>query len=85
MLRKVRVEDFSCEDTAHEVYIDDYLWMVGAELHRFKNAAGEPYSAIYRYGEEMMSSEREREDKLMQAFKQRMYAEKVKRRASWGR
>lgn len=85
MLRKVRVEDFSREDTAHEVYIDDYLWMFGAELHRFKNAAGVPYSAIYRYGEEMMSSEREREDKLLEAFKQRMYAEKVKRRSSWDR
>lgn len=63
-------------DTPHEVFTDDLLKRYGAEIHRFTNAAGVPYSAIYRNGFEEMSDPREREGEMIEAFRRRLYAER---------
>ena len=63
-------------DTPHEVFTDDLLKRYGAEIHRFTNAAGVPYSAIYRAGIEEMSDPREREGEMIDAFRHRLYAER---------
>lgn len=63
-------------DTAHEVFTDDLLKRYGAEIHRFTNAAGVPYSAIYRNGFEEMSDPREHEQEMIDAFRHRLYAER---------
>lgn len=63
-------------DSEHEVFTDDLLRRYGAELHRFTNAAGVPYSAIYRNGIEEMSDPRERESGMIDAFRRRLYIER---------
>lgn len=63
-------------DSPHEVYTDDLLRLYDAELHRFTNAAGTEYSAIYRNGVEEMSDPREREQDMIDAFRRRLYAER---------
>ena len=63
-------------DSPHEVYTDDLLKRYGAELHRFTNAAGVEYSAIYRNGIEEMSDPREREQEMIDAFRHRLYTER---------
>lgn len=62
-------------DSVHEVLTDDLLSRYDVELHRFTNAAGVPYSAIYRGGVEEMSSERDGEAVMLEAFRRRLYAE----------
>lgn len=52
-------------DTKHE--ITDFG--NGIELHRFKNGAGEPYSAIYINSAEIYSCNRENESKMLDWFK----------------
>lgn len=52
-------------DSKHEI-ID---LECGAELHRFLNGAGEPYSAIYVGSFEKYSCEREREDGMLNFFR----------------
>ena len=63
-------------DSPHEVYTDDLLRLYDAELHRFTNAAGVEYSAIYRNGIEEMSDPREREQEMIDAFRHRLYTER---------
>lgn len=63
-------------DSEHDVYTDDLLKRYGAELHRFTNGGGQPYSAIYRNGVEEMSDPRERETEMLEAFRRRLYAER---------
>lgn len=63
-------------DSVHEVLTDDLLNRYDVELHRFTNAAGVPYSAIYRAGVEGMSDPREREDEMLAAFRRRLYVER---------
>ena len=75
MLRYLRTEPYYLGDSAHEIFIDDFLWRFGAELHRFNNPGGVPYSAIYRYGEEEMSCERQGEDQMIKSFRERIYSE----------
>lgn len=62
-------------DSEHEVFTDDLLKRYGAELHRFTNAAGVPYSAIYRNGIEEMSDPRERESGMIDVFRRRLFVE----------
>lgn len=62
-------------DSEHEVFTDDLLKRYGAELHRFTNAAGVPYSAIYRNCVEEMSDPRERESGMIDAFRRRLFVE----------
>ena len=47
-------------DSVHEIITDVQL-AGGAELHRFTNGGGVPYSAIYLNGVELKSNERTRE------------------------
>ena len=57
-----------CEmDTPHEV-VKDVALAAGAELHRFINGGGDPYSAIYYNGEEAWSCERGREDVMVREW-----------------
>ena len=63
-------------DSPHEVLTDDLLSRYNAELHRFTNAAGAEYSAIYRNGIEEMSDPREREQEMIDAFRHRLYTER---------
>lgn len=62
-------------DSEHEVFTDDLLKRYGAELHRFTNAAGVPYSAIYRNGIEEMSDPQERESNMIDVFRRRLFVE----------
>lgn len=64
------------KDSSHEVYTNDLFKRYGAELHRFCNGGGQPYSAIYRGDFEEMSCERDHEDDMIAAFKRRLYAER---------
>lgn len=63
-------------DSIHEVLTDDLLSRYNVELHRFTNAAGIEYSAIYRNGVEEMSDPRKREQDMIDAFRRRLYAER---------
>ena len=63
-------------DSIHEVLTDDLLSRYNVELHRFTNAAGTEYSAIYRNGVEEMSDPRDREQEMIDAFRHRLYAER---------
>lgn len=63
-------------DSEHDVYTNDLLKRYGAELHRFTNAAGVPYSAIYRNGVEEMSDPQEHESSMIDAFRRRLYIER---------
>ena len=63
-------------DSIHEVLTDDLLSRYNVELHRFTNAAGVEYSAIYRNGVEEMSDPRDREQEMIDAFRHRLYAER---------
>lgn len=51
-------------DDRHEI-INDAEIKGGGILHRFKNAAGVPYSAIYIKDEEVFSCEREHEASMI--------------------
>ena len=51
-------------DSVHEIVTDIKL-AGNAELHRFTNGGGYPYSAIYLNGVELKSSERNREKFLI--------------------
>lgn len=78
-LQHIRTDNLAADfwhDTPHEVYTDDLFKRYGAEIHRFDNSAGVPYSAIYRNGFEEMSAPREREGEMIQAFRRRLYAER---------
>lgn len=78
-LQHIRTDNSAADfwhDTPHEVYTDDLLKRYGAEIHRFNNSAGVPYSAIYRDGFEEMSDPREREGEMIEAFRRRLYAER---------
>ena len=66
-------------DSPHAIYSDDLLRRHNAELHRFRNAAGVPYSAIYRSGFEEMSAPRVDEGIMLIMFKRRLYVEKTGR------
>ena len=55
---------FEIGDSPHEIIILDGQ----AELHRFENKAGVPYSAVYVNGFEEYSCEREREQKMLNFF-----------------
>jgi hypothetical protein len=70
-------------DSTHMVYTDDYFSRFGAELHRFTNAGGVPYSAIYRNGSEEMSCERQYEDQMIKDFRARIYTEVTDGRRDW--
>lgn len=63
-------------DSEHDVYTDDLLKRYGAELHRFTNAAGVAYSAIFRNGIEEMSDPRERESDMIDVFRRRLFIER---------
>lgn len=58
-------------DGKHTV-VNDIKFSNGAELHRFNNPAGVPYSAIYENGVEMMSCERSREAGMVDAYRSRI-------------
>ena len=74
---KIRTDTITpFRDSPHEVYTDDLLRLYDAELHRFTNAAGVEYSAIYRNGIEEMSDPREREQEMIDAFRHRLYTER---------
>ena len=74
---KIRTDTITpFRDSPHEVYTDDLLRLYDAELHRFTNAAGVAYSAIYRNGVEEMSDPREREQEMIDAFRHRLYTER---------
>lgn len=74
---KIRTDTITpFRDSPHEVYTDDLLRLYDAELHRFTNAAGAEYSAIYRNGIEEMSDPREREQEMIDAFRHRLYTER---------
>ena len=78
-LQHIRTDSLAAHrwhDTPHEVFTDDLLKRYGAEIHRFTNAAGVAYSAIYRGGFEEMSDPREREGEMIDAFRRRLYAER---------
>lgn len=74
-MRLIGSEKGTQGDSTHMVYADDYLTRYGAELHRFINAGGVPYSAIYRNGSEEMSCERQGEDQMIKSFRERIYSE----------
>lgn len=81
----LRTEKINTEDSPHEVYsIDGLLDRHAVTLHRFDNAAGVPYSAVYRNGVEEMSAERERESVMLAAFRRRLF-EEVTGGAGWGK
>lgn len=67
-------------DSAHEVYSNDLFKRDNIELHRFCNAKGVAYSAIYRGNYEEMSAPRESEEEMLQAFQRRLFAEKFGKR-----
>lgn len=62
-------------DSPHLIFTDDYFSRFGAELHRFTNPGGDPYSAIYRNGYEEMCCERKHEDQMIKDFRERIYSE----------
>lgn len=62
-------------DSVHTVLSDGLFVKHGAELHRFTNAAGDEYSAIYRGEYEEMSCIRADEERMIAAFKRRLFAE----------
>ena len=57
------VDKFIAESTS--IHLDE-----GVELHRFLNAAGTPYSAIYVNSVEIYSCEREHEGKMLAHWKE---------------
>ena len=76
-MKLLRTEKINTEDSPHEVYsIDGLLDRHAVTLHRFDNAAGVPYSAVYRNGVEEMSDPREREQDMIDAFRHRLYIER---------
>ena len=55
---------FEIGESPHEIIVLDER----AELHRFENKAGEPYSAVCVNGLEEYSCERESEDGMLNYF-----------------
>ena len=53
-------------DTEHEIV--DCPKLAKGKLHRFNNAAGVAYSAIYLHGDEIFSCERAQEAKMISYF-----------------
>lgn len=55
------------EDTTHKVYMVIYKNKM-CELHRFNNAGGVPYSAIYVDGKEYYNNIRENEKEMLKYY-----------------
>jgi hypothetical protein len=69
-------------DSVHTVLSDGLLAKHGAELHRFTNGEGVEYSAIYRGDFEEMSCVRRDEERMIAAYKRRLF-EDISGGAKW--